>query len=70
MWNLADLFMAMICLTNLYAILRLAPYARMALRDYLAQKAAGKNPMFDPAVLPSRDGIRAWSGEEFHAEKH
>ena len=69
-WNLADLFMAMICLTNLYAILRLAPYARMALRDYLAQKAAGKNPMFDPAVLPSRDGIRAWSGEEFHAEKH
>ena len=69
-WNLADLFMAMICLTNLYAVLRLAPYARMALRDYLAQKAAGKNPMFDPAVLPSRDGIRAWSGEEFHAEKH
>ena len=69
-WNLADLFMAMICLTNLYAILRLAPYARIALRDYLAQKAAGKNPIFDPAVLPDRRGIEAWSGEEFHAEKH
>lgn len=69
-WNLADLFMAMICLTNLYAILRLAPYARMALRDYLAQRAAGKNPVFDPAVLPDRRGIEAWSGEEFHAEKH
>ncbi len=69
-WNLADLFMAMICLTNLYAVLRLAPYAYAALRDYRAQKAAGKNPVFDPAVLPDRRGIEAWSGEEFHAEKH
>ena len=26
-WNLADLFMGLLCLTNLYAITRLAPYA-------------------------------------------
>lgn len=69
-WNLADLFMAMICLTNLYAIARLAPRARIALRDYFAQKASGKNPVFDPAVLPDRRGIRAWGPDQFKAEKH
>ena len=69
-WNLADLFMAMICLTNLYAIARLAPYARAALTDYFAQKAAGRNPIFDPSILPDRRGIYAWDGEEFKPEKH
>ena len=69
-WNLADLFMAMICLTNLYAIARLAPYARAALTDYFAQKAAGRNPIFDPSILPARRGIYAWAGEEFKPEKH
>lgn len=69
-WNLADLFMAMICLTNLYAIARLAPLARLALTDYLAQKAAGKNPVFDPAVMPDRRGIVGWDEEQFHPQKH
>ncbi len=69
-WNLADLFMAMICLTNLYAITRLAPYARMALRDYFAQKAAGKNPIFDPAILPNQRGVMAWNEDEFRAQKY
>ena len=69
-WNLADLFMAMICLTNLYAITRLAPYARMALRDYFAQKTAGKNPIFDPAILPNQSGVMAWNEDEFHAQKY
>jgi len=69
-WNLADLFMAMICLTNLYAITRLAPYARIALRDYFAQKAAGKNPIFDPAILPNQRGVMAWNEDEFRAQKY
>mgnify|MGYP001694782601 FL=1 len=69
-WNLADLFMAMICLTNLYAIARLAPLARLALTDYLTQKAAGKNPVFDPAVMPDQRGIVGWDEEQFHPQKH
>ena len=69
-WNLADLFMAMICLTNLYAIARLAPLARIALADYFAQKAAGKNPIFDPAIMPHQHGITAWDEEQFRAQKH
>ena len=37
-WNLADLFMALMAITNLIAISRLAPNAYLALKDYLAQK--------------------------------
>ena len=69
-WNLADLFMAMICLTNLYAIARLAPLARIALADYFAQKAAGKNPVFDPSIMPDQHGIMGWDEAQFHAQKH
>ena len=69
-WNLADLFMAMICLTNLYAIARLAPLARIALADYFAQKAAGKNPVFDPSIMPDQKGITAWGEDQFKPQKH
>ena len=69
-WNLADLFMAMICLTNLYAIARLAPLARLALMDYLEQKSAGKNPVFDPSIMPDQRGIVGWSEDQFRAQRH
>ena len=69
-WNLADLFMAMICLTNLYAIVRLAPLTRIALADYFAQKAAGRNPVFDPSIMPDQHGIEGWGEDQFHAQKH
>ena len=60
-WNLADLFMGFLCLTNLYAVLRLSGYARMALKDYMAQKAKGvQEPVFTPDVIGTTDGIHAW----------
>lgn len=60
-WNLADLFMGFLCLTNLYAIIRLYKYAHVALNSYLEQKNKGiAEPVFDPSVLPSERGIHAW----------
>lgn len=60
-WDMADLFMAFLCLTNLYAISRLAKYAIAALGDYLGQKRAGiKEPEFDPSILPDEHSIYAW----------
>lgn len=60
-WNLADLFMGFLCLTNLYAVARLAKYARIALFDYTKQKKAGvKEPVFDPAILGDEKGVHAW----------
>lgn len=60
-WNLADLFMGFLCLTNLYAVIRLSKYARIALFDYVKQKKEGhEEPAFDPAILGDEHGIHAW----------
>lgn len=60
-WDLADLFMAMMAMLNLVAIALLGKYAFIALDDYVSQKKAGvMNPEFDPKVMPNRDGILAW----------
>lgn len=59
-WNLADLFMGLLCLTNLYAITRLAPYARRALRDYQEKRARGEDPSFAASDIELTDGIYAW----------
>lgn len=62
-WNLADLFMGFLCLTNLYAITRLSKRAYIALKDYMAQKAEGKDPVFRADVLGDTKGIHAWGKE-------
>lgn len=48
-WDLADLFMALMAIVNLVAIFMLGKYAIAALRDYNAQKRRGiLDPIFDP----------------------
>ena len=59
-WNLADLFMGLLCLTNLYAITRLAPYARRALIDYQEKRAHGEDLSFTASDIDLTDGIYAW----------
>lgn len=64
-WDLADLFMALLALTNLYAITRLGKYAYIALADYTRQKKLGvKEPEFDSDIIPNQDGIYAWNKEQ------
>ena len=63
-WDLADLFMALMAITNLVAIAILGKYAYIALQDYMDQKRAGiVEPEFDPAILPSQRGIEVWQKE-------
>lgn len=60
-WNLADLFMALMAMLNLVAIALLGKFAFAALDDYFKQKKAGiVNPEFDPKVLPSQTGVMCW----------
>ena len=60
-WNLADLFMALMAIVNLVAIALLGRYAFEALDDYFAQKRAGvKSPEFSPAVLSNSRGVQCW----------
>jgi AGCS family alanine or glycine:cation symporter len=64
-WDLADLFMALLTITNLYAIVKLAKYAFIALKDYKLQQSLGiKDPEFSPSILPSQHGISSWGNEE------
>ena len=62
-WNLADLFMAFLATTNLYAIFRLFPCAKIALDDYEMQRSQNYDADFDPHVLPNLDGVYAWGME-------
>lgn len=70
-WDLADLFMAMLALTNLYAITRLGKYAYYALRDYRQQQENGiKEPVFKAYQMENQDGIASWGNESRYLETH
>ena len=45
-WDLADIFMGLMASINIVVILLLSNIACKVLRDYEAQKKAGKNPVF------------------------
>ena len=60
-WDLADLFMALMAMVNLVAITLLGKYALSALKDYQEQKRKGiTEPQFDPKVLPDNKGVYCW----------
>ena len=51
-WNLADLSMGLMALTNLTALLLLSNLAIKLAKDYNAQRKAGKLPTFDASQYP------------------
>ncbi len=59
-WNIADLFMAMMALTNLIAILLLSEIALAAFKDYLQQKREGKNPEFKASSIKKLKNTQCW----------
>jgi len=50
-WGLGDIGVGLMAWLNIVAIFLLRNVAFRCLRDYEAQKAAGKDPQFDPAAL-------------------
>lgn len=51
-WQMADIVMALMALTNLTAILLLSPVVRIIASDYLRQRRLGIKPVFDPTRYP------------------
>jgi AGCS family alanine or glycine:cation symporter len=51
-WNLADVAMGLMAITNLVAILLLSGLVVKLAKDYNAQRAAGKLPTFDARAYP------------------
>lgn len=63
-WDMADLFMALMAITNLIAITCLMKYALIALKDYVAQKKQGvADPVFRAKIMPNQKGISLWKDE-------
>jgi AGCS family alanine or glycine:cation symporter len=54
-WDLGDLGVGLMAWLNIVAILILQRPALVALRDYEAQKRAGRVPVFDPDTLGIRN---------------
>lgn len=66
-WSIADVFMGMMALVNLYAIFRLTKVARAVLDDYIAQRRQGNDPVFyadSIENLPGRKHLEAWETKE------
>lgn len=51
-WQLADIIMALMAITNLTAILLLSPVVRIIASDYLRQRKLGVAPVFNPSRYP------------------
>lgn len=59
-WDLADLFMAFMAITNLIAIVMLGRIAFDALKDYREQKRQGRNPVFHLSNFQSLPNVECW----------
>lgn len=59
-WDLADLFMALMALMNIIVIGMLGKYAFAALRDYTKQKKAGIAPVFYSDSIEGLTGAECW----------
>ena len=62
-WNFADGAMGIMALVNLIAIALLSPIAFRLLKDYTAQRRAGRDPVFTRDRLPDVRGIEVWEDE-------
>ena len=68
-WDLADLCMALLALTNLYAIVRLGKYAFYAFDNYISLKKQGiKEPVFTASLMKDQSGVASWGNEEKYFE--
>ncbi|AJY76968.1 alanine/glycine:cation symporter family protein [Paenibacillus beijingensis] len=59
-WDMADLFMGLMVVVNLVAITLLSKIAFLALKDYAAQKKAGKDPVFYKDSIEGLENIESW----------
>lgn len=63
-WNMADLFMALMAVVNLIAILFLGKVAVQVLQDYTKQKKQGKDPEFHFKNVPGLKNISWWGAQD------
>ncbi len=68
-WDMADLFMGFMVITNLIAIALLGKFAFAALTDYVKQKKQGKDPVFYASSIPGLKNTECWEDSVAGKEK-
>ncbi|MEH6890591.1 alanine/glycine:cation symporter family protein [Bacillus sp. JJ864] len=68
-WDMADLFMGFMVITNLIAIALLGKFAFAALKDYVKQKKEGKDPVFHASSIPGLKNAECWEDPVIEKEK-
>lgn len=63
-WNMADLFMALMAVVNLIAILFLGRIAFRILQDYIDQKKEGIDPQFHYSRIKGLKNIEWWGKQD------
>lgn len=59
-WDIADLFMALMAIINLIAIAKLSKFAFAALKDYTTQKKKGQDPVFYSSSIEGLTNTECW----------
>ncbi|WP_282034569.1 alanine/glycine:cation symporter family protein [Metabacillus indicus] len=63
-WDMADLFMGLMAVTNLIAIAILSKIAFAVLKDYSRQRKEGKNPVFKASSIKGLKHTECWEDDE------
>lgn len=60
LWNISDVLMGVMAITNIPVIIILSNTAMKALRDYERQLKEGKNPVFRSADIGMKEKLDCW----------
>ncbi|GAA4899967.1 alanine/glycine:cation symporter family protein [Streptomonospora salina] len=63
-WSLADTAMGFMAFVNLMALAPLVGVVGLVLKDYVAQRKQGLDPVFTRDRLPQLRGVQCWDGEQ------
>lgn len=63
-WNLGDLFMALMAIVNLIALAFIGKLVAPVLKDYLKQRKEGKDPVFYADNVEGIEGLECWQRDE------
>lgn len=64
LWNVADIFMGCMALINMPVIIILGKYAFRAIKDFIEQKKAGKDPVFYAKSIGLPHKVDYWQEEK------
>ncbi|CDQ40886.1 alanine/glycine:cation symporter family protein [Virgibacillus salexigens] len=68
-WALADVFMGLMTMINMYAVIRLSKVVYKVFADYMEQRKANVEPVFEPRKLGIEEAV-TWERLDFENVKH